>query len=369
MTVSPSACASGFAPLSTLIPGMTPFEASSSGNGVPSSAFWRIVSSKRMTPLMYSSAPGVVKRRLRYARRFSSVDSTPIVSKRFLIVPVALVGGEDPLPLGDERARRSRAARCSACEISSVLASLAVWGSHYGRVQSPQPADVAQLVEHWLPKPRVAGSSPVVRFEKALETGFSLARVFADLLVCYGRARSVRGRSGREKACAPRVVLCPSWHEHHRHPSGARSPARADPGSRRNRASHLQRRPDPPHHGRPRRRRACQGEGDVDEDEVERSRRLRGHGWRPVSPKPAGLATRSGARQDCRSGRDGTRGQWRRRGALHPRCSQRSSAGDRGWLVGPLPAFAVSRVSARSALRMTPTSITSCSSAPSTGGR
>ena len=30
---------------------------------------------------------------------------------------------------------------------------------------SPQ-ADVAQLVEHWLPKPRVAGSSPVVRFTR-----------------------------------------------------------------------------------------------------------------------------------------------------------------------------------------------------------
>ena len=27
-------------------------------------------------------------------------------------------------------------------------------------------ADVAQLVEHWLPKPRVAGSSPVVRFPR-----------------------------------------------------------------------------------------------------------------------------------------------------------------------------------------------------------
>ena len=25
------------------------------------------------------------------------------------------------------------------------------------------PADLAQLVEHWLPKPRVAGSSPVFR--------------------------------------------------------------------------------------------------------------------------------------------------------------------------------------------------------------
>jgi hypothetical protein len=32
------------------------------------------------------------------------------------------------------------------------------------RVKSAPRADVAQLVEHWLPKPRVAGSSPVVRF-------------------------------------------------------------------------------------------------------------------------------------------------------------------------------------------------------------
>jgi hypothetical protein len=31
-------------------------------------------------------------------------------------------------------------------------------------LQSPEPADVAQLVEHWLPKPRVVGSSPIVRF-------------------------------------------------------------------------------------------------------------------------------------------------------------------------------------------------------------
>ena len=61
MIVSPSASASGFAPLSTLIPGMIPSLSSSFGNGVPSSALWRIVSSKRITPLMYSSAPSVVK--------------------------------------------------------------------------------------------------------------------------------------------------------------------------------------------------------------------------------------------------------------------------------------------------------------------
>ena len=32
-------------------------------------------------------------------------------------------------------------------------------------------ADLAQLVEHWLPKPRVAGSSPVIRSSKIPENG------------------------------------------------------------------------------------------------------------------------------------------------------------------------------------------------------
>jgi hypothetical protein len=43
--VSPSVSASGFAPVSTLIPGMTPLLSSSFGKGVPSEADWRIVSS------------------------------------------------------------------------------------------------------------------------------------------------------------------------------------------------------------------------------------------------------------------------------------------------------------------------------------
>ena len=32
-------------------------------------------------------------------------------------------------------------------------------------------ADLAQLVEHWLPKPRVAGSSPVFRSSKTPKNG------------------------------------------------------------------------------------------------------------------------------------------------------------------------------------------------------
>src|SRR6266540_2874132 len=51
-----------------------------------------------MTPLMNSSAPSVVKRSSRYARRFSSVDSTPIESKRFLIVPSLSSAARIPFP-------------------------------------------------------------------------------------------------------------------------------------------------------------------------------------------------------------------------------------------------------------------------------
>src|SRR5690349_1799139 len=96
--VSSFASASGFAPLSTLIPGMTPFDSSSFGNGVPSAADWRIVSSNRITPLMYSSTPSVANSSSRYARRLSSVDSMSIESKRFLIVPSLSSAARIPLP-------------------------------------------------------------------------------------------------------------------------------------------------------------------------------------------------------------------------------------------------------------------------------
>ena len=62
VTFSPGAKARSLAPLSTLMPGRMPREASSAPKFVPSAALWRSVSSKRMTPLMYSSIPSVVKR-------------------------------------------------------------------------------------------------------------------------------------------------------------------------------------------------------------------------------------------------------------------------------------------------------------------
>ncbi len=42
--------------------------------------------------------PSVVNSRSRYARRFSSVDSTSIVSNRFLIVPLDSSAARSPLP-------------------------------------------------------------------------------------------------------------------------------------------------------------------------------------------------------------------------------------------------------------------------------
>jgi hypothetical protein len=44
------------------MPGMIPCRERTSGKEVPSFFFWRIVSSKRMTPLMNSETPRVVKR-------------------------------------------------------------------------------------------------------------------------------------------------------------------------------------------------------------------------------------------------------------------------------------------------------------------
>src|SRR5690348_9101530 len=96
------------------MPGMMPRASSSCGNGVPSWPLWRIVSSYRMTPLMYSSTPGVVKSMSRYARRFSSVDSMPIESKRFLIVPVLSSAARMPLP----SATSALAVSCSSVAMS-----------------------------------------------------------------------------------------------------------------------------------------------------------------------------------------------------------------------------------------------------------
>jgi hypothetical protein len=52
----------------------------------------------RLVEEMCSSLPSVVKSISRYARRFSSVDSTPMESKRFLIVPSLSSAARIPFP-------------------------------------------------------------------------------------------------------------------------------------------------------------------------------------------------------------------------------------------------------------------------------
>src|SRR3954465_9372008 len=71
------------APVATLMPGITPRGASSTGNGTPSELDWRSVSSNRIAPLMCSSIPSVVNTSSRNRQRASSVDSTSTCSRRF----------------------------------------------------------------------------------------------------------------------------------------------------------------------------------------------------------------------------------------------------------------------------------------------
>src|SRR6266446_7835785 len=74
-----------------------------------------------MTPLMNSSTPGVVKSMSRYALRVSSVDSTPIESRRFLIVPVLSSAARIPLP-----SATSARAVFSSSSIADLLLALIV---------------------------------------------------------------------------------------------------------------------------------------------------------------------------------------------------------------------------------------------------
>src|SRR5215207_3509208 len=96
-----------------------------------------------MTPLTESSRSGVVKSMSRYARRFSSVDSRPIESKRFSIVPELSSAARIPL---------LSATRAAAVPCSSVLAPIALSfhqaSDFLGRVVSRDPADSAGAGPH-----------------------------------------------------------------------------------------------------------------------------------------------------------------------------------------------------------------------------
>ena len=85
-------------PVSTLMPACSPASASARGNGRPSARCWRSVSSHRMTPLMRPARPSPVTSSSRYARRCSSVGSTPTPSRRRDMVPGLSSAARMPRP-------------------------------------------------------------------------------------------------------------------------------------------------------------------------------------------------------------------------------------------------------------------------------
>jgi hypothetical protein len=62
VTTSPGQPASGWLPLSTLIPARIPWSARQRANGTPALVDWRMVSSDRATPLIDPASPGAVAR-------------------------------------------------------------------------------------------------------------------------------------------------------------------------------------------------------------------------------------------------------------------------------------------------------------------
>src|SRR5215210_5831471 len=113
---------------------------------------------------MNSSAPGVVNSRSRYARRFSSVDLTPIESKRFLIVPELSSAARIPFP----SATSAFAISCSSDIPASLEVSRRIIAQLRGAVRAREAA-CGTIVEH--PAPPLADSDDVVRGGKLALVG------------------------------------------------------------------------------------------------------------------------------------------------------------------------------------------------------
>src|SRR5437764_1076630 len=113
----------------------------------------------------------------------------------------ALVRCEDSLPLGDERLRRL----VQLVPGHAGSPSLAVVTPDYScaAVHSVTYADVAQSVEHWLPKPGVAGSNPVVRSTPPGASGAAKMSGWSRFASTSGS-----GRRASSRLAAPRPRLC-----------------------------------------------------------------------------------------------------------------------------------------------------------------
>src|SRR5690606_16424908 len=95
------------------MPGMMPASSITFANGTPAAVDWRMVSSWRIAPLMYSPRPGVVSSSSRHARRLDSLLATPTAPKRLPMVPGDSSMAMMPLPAA------TRA--CAVCARSSML--------------------------------------------------------------------------------------------------------------------------------------------------------------------------------------------------------------------------------------------------------
>src|SRR5829696_193826 len=96
-----------------------------------------------MTPLTNSSRPGVVKSMSRYPRRFSSVDSSEIESKRFSIVPELSSAARIPLL----SATRALAVSCSS--LTPIAVSFHQSADLVGRVVGGDPSHGAGAGAHY----------------------------------------------------------------------------------------------------------------------------------------------------------------------------------------------------------------------------
>src|SRR2546423_1005689 len=203
VTFSPGCSAMSCAPPSTLMPGMMPFFFMCSAKGVPSRVFCLSVSSKRMTPLTNSAAPGVVNRSSRYARRFSSLHSTLTESKRFLHVPALSSAASRPLP-GATMARAvspislvsivSSLCGCGILVAAALLADL----HDLHRVGSARLADGLADRED----DEIAGLDDAVGDEHRFGLGEKLVAIVADVL------HHQRVGVAEERAAIAREGLC-----------------------------------------------------------------------------------------------------------------------------------------------------------------
>ena len=200
VTFSPGDSARSLAPVSTLIPGMAPALSRTCGNGVPSLGRLadRLVVEDHAGDVVAEPRRREEELAVCAARLLGRLDADRVES--LLDRARRLVGGEDSVLGRDESpggeleliGLHRRPPSLFPAEPGPLLLvnrQRSAWRPRRAGRRRPgdttmtdRCADVAQLVEHWLPKPRVAGSSPVVRSPRspAPRAGFRDAQPSLD---------------------------------------------------------------------------------------------------------------------------------------------------------------------------------------------